>query len=313
MGFDVNNKKCAVCQAYLFEEDDVVCCPVCGAPHHRDCYLSVGHCGLEKYHGTDMQYSPENIKETKEDTTETEANSSTKSRICTQCGKDYPRDARFCPYCGYSEMTGFFADGNLHNINFNIVDDNTDIGEGVTAKEASGIILVNHFRYIARFLTLGKKKKTSWNWAGFLLPGGWLAYRKMYKESVVAVVFSIISTLLSVPLSFVLAQLPTTGQTANSIYYYIENFSSIGTLPLVLAGIGAVIGLALRIFTAAYGDWFYKKRVIFAAKKIKKAEKDLESDELDTVRKKYSGISLPAFMLAFFAMEFIPSFIVLFI
>ncbi len=312
MGFDVKNKKCAVCSAYLFEEDDVVCCPVCGAPHHRDCYNSAGHCGLEKYHGTDMQYSDE-TEETKEASAEADTDSSSKGRICTQCGKDYPKDARFCPYCGYSEMTGFFADGNLHNINFSSVEDDTDIGEGVTAKEASGVIMINHFRYISRFLTLAGNKKTSWNWAGFLLPGAWLAYRKMYKESVIAVVFSIISTVLSFPLSFALAQLPVAGQNANMLTYYIENLPSIGSLPLILAGAGLVVGLIVRIVFALLGDWFYKKRVIFAAKEIKKAEKELDSEEADELRKKQSGISFIAFMIAFFALEFVPTVILMFI
>ena len=50
------NKSCALCHAYLFDEDDVVYCPVCGAPHHRECYNSIGHCALESTHGTENQY-----------------------------------------------------------------------------------------------------------------------------------------------------------------------------------------------------------------------------------------------------------------
>ena len=44
---------CSVCHAYLFDDDDVVYCPVCGAPHHRDCYKSIGHCAFEEAHGTE--------------------------------------------------------------------------------------------------------------------------------------------------------------------------------------------------------------------------------------------------------------------
>ena len=50
------NKSCVLCHAYLFDEDDVVYCPVCGAPHHRECYNSIGHCALESTHGTENQY-----------------------------------------------------------------------------------------------------------------------------------------------------------------------------------------------------------------------------------------------------------------
>ena len=50
------NKQCAFCKALLFDEDDVVHCPVCGAPHHRDCYNKLGHCALEDLHGTENEY-----------------------------------------------------------------------------------------------------------------------------------------------------------------------------------------------------------------------------------------------------------------
>ena len=54
----INDKKksCVVCHAYLFEEDDVVYCPECGAPHHRECYINLGRCGLAEAHGTENQY-----------------------------------------------------------------------------------------------------------------------------------------------------------------------------------------------------------------------------------------------------------------
>ena len=57
---------CSLCHAYLFEDDDVVCCPVCGAPHHRDCYMNIGHCALEEFHGTENQYDKVREKEREE-------------------------------------------------------------------------------------------------------------------------------------------------------------------------------------------------------------------------------------------------------
>ena len=46
MSISIEGEKCPVCGAYLFDEDDVVFCPECGAPHHRECYNAVGHCAL---------------------------------------------------------------------------------------------------------------------------------------------------------------------------------------------------------------------------------------------------------------------------
>ena len=56
MSLSYEGQSCALCHAYLFPEDDVVCCPECGAPHHRECYNSIGKCALEELHGTENQY-----------------------------------------------------------------------------------------------------------------------------------------------------------------------------------------------------------------------------------------------------------------
>ena len=135
----------------------------------------------------------------------------------------------------------------------------------------------------------------------------------MYKESIISVVFLIISTVLSFPLLFALEQLPTAGNQVNMMTYYAENLPSIGYLPLILAAIGGIINLLVRIISAMYGDWFYKKRVILAAQEIKKADKELDSDEAEAAKKKWSGVSFIGFMVAFFALEFVPTIIMMFI
>ena len=51
MSLDIKGQKCAVCGEEFTEADDVVFCPICGAPHHRECYASLGQCGLASEHG----------------------------------------------------------------------------------------------------------------------------------------------------------------------------------------------------------------------------------------------------------------------
>ena len=45
----------------------------------------------------------------------------------------------------------------------------------------------------------------------------------------------------------------------------------------------------------------------------KKAERELDSDEAEAAKKKWSGVSFVGFMVAFFALEFIPTIIMMFI
>lgn len=47
---------CPVCKVKFKDDDDIVVCPVCGAPHHRECYNQTGHCAYEQFHGTESQW-----------------------------------------------------------------------------------------------------------------------------------------------------------------------------------------------------------------------------------------------------------------
>ena len=92
MSLNSQEKQCVVCKAYLFPEDDVVFCPTCGAPHHRDCYNSVGHCGLEEFHGTKDQYTAKENQQTEENDTQ-----ETSTDLCIRCKRPLLKDADFCP------------------------------------------------------------------------------------------------------------------------------------------------------------------------------------------------------------------------
>ncbi len=44
------NKLCPVCEKRFEEKDDIVVCPECGTPHHRDCYAKNNACGVVAHH-----------------------------------------------------------------------------------------------------------------------------------------------------------------------------------------------------------------------------------------------------------------------
>lgn len=53
--------KCAACGGVLSDNDDVVVCPECGAPHHRECYMRLGKCAVSDSHGAG--YEPQKSEE----------------------------------------------------------------------------------------------------------------------------------------------------------------------------------------------------------------------------------------------------------
>ncbi len=50
-------KLCPVCRTAFLENNDVVVCPECGTPHHRDCYRAIGKCGVTDKHAEGFVWS----------------------------------------------------------------------------------------------------------------------------------------------------------------------------------------------------------------------------------------------------------------
>ena len=301
MSFSVKGKKCVVCGNELTEQDDVVCCPECSALHHRECYSSIGHCGHEHLHGQneelkeDLNTGPEE----KPEAPKREHPFFTKP-VCPSCKKEVPTDTKFCPYCGLPVTEAVI-------FKIPTFDKNAEIEPGITAHEVAKVVFLNPVRYVLKFLRLNKNRKSSWNWAAFLVPGAWLAYRKMYKQSFVATAFLLIATLFNIPFNMaIVSNLPVMeqGVSLTTLFtQYSEYLPQIGGLPLLLVFIGMAITIGVRIFSAVYGDYIYRCHVIETIGKIRAAE------DSERATAKLGGTNFFAFLIALCALEFLPSII----
>lgn len=202
-------KQCAYCHAKLFEDDDVVFCPECGAPHHRDCYNTLGHCAREQFHGTE---EPEEEMPKSDGPREARPDgipSDREGRICSKCGSISSSDTLFCPYCGtpfnQSEPP---ADNSrpvpppfvVPGVNpYGGVDPSGEI-EGVPVSEMAIHVRANSHHYLPIFDKLAKAKKNiSFNWSAFFFSYAWLFYRKCYFAGLVSILFTVVGYILTAP------------------------------------------------------------------------------------------------------------------
>lgn len=300
MGIDFKGKKCVVCNAYLFSDDDVVVCPTCGAPHHRECYNGLGHCGLEELHGTENEYKDIKIEENEQ----TDQNEQTEENVCSLCKRPLLDDADFCPFCGTPKhnSASFSGAQNLFK-----VDINQEIEDGVTLKEVLPIVAVNQLRYFPSFI---KKGKISWNWAAFLIPHAWFGFRKMYSLSWAFSIGFVISSLLSMPFNMALMALPGFNDISGSAAlgrFAVENVHLIDNIALVLSAVGFFLRIALMVIGGVLGDKIYKKHIVKTAKEIRK------NDNKETALRKKGGISLFVPLLAIGAVVYLPELIFVFL
>lgn len=281
---------CALCNAYLFEEDDVVYCPVCGAPHHRECYNSIGHCALESTHGTENQYD--------------------------LLKKKNEVDKKPAPVINNTPINDTYTPGDeifegLPKMDFlGGVPADFEIEKGITAKEVRNFVISNTHRYIPKFTQLSKKNKSSWNFIAFFFPCEWLLSRKMYKKGIIIGIFVILSTLASIPLNNTLLNLGffdiKSGEAM--VQFLMENLTNIHWASMVMAFLGSTLSLVLRSVVAMLGDFWYRGHVIDKIKEIKETSDDIAED----YRRK-GGVSLFMFLLGLLATQYLPSIISVFL
>ena len=277
MSIDNKGISCSLCHAYLFEEDDVVYCPVCGAPHHRDCYNHIGRCALEEFHGTEKQY--DKIKK--------------KEEPAQQSVPKHENDNT--PFSDFPEID--FLGGVPHDY---LID------QDVTAKDARDFVVSNTMRYVPKFAKLNRHNKSSWNFMAFLFPGGWFLSRKMYKNGIITVLLTIISSLLAIPLNRTIYNLGIADASTYTelMQNLLSHMPQISEGVIAASFIGSVLNIAIRIICAVFGDYWYKTHAVTTIKEIKKTSDDIAFD----FRKK-GGVNFFLFFIGIFAVQYIPTII----
>lgn len=295
MSQELKKKSCSACHAYLFEEDDVVCCPVCGAPHHRECWKALGDCALHEYHGTDKQYTPYVEKQD-----EPETATAQETKTCPFCKESYPKDQEECPKCG---MPGNMKSG-IHIVSLDLlggVPADTDLGKGVTADEARRFVLTNTQRYIPKFAKMAAGFKNSWNWLAFFFPNVWMLSRKMYKGGIILTVLTIIFSLFTMPM---LSAVDTSAATTTNemMQMIMDALPSISPSAIILAAVGSIAYLILRIVLGIIGDRLYHKYTIDTISRIKTESSDVSLDF-----EKAGGVNFLAMAIGYLAVSYLPS------
>lgn len=83
--------RCPVCNKKFMSTDDIVVCPVCGAPHHRACYAQKNECAFAAEHMSGKEWrAPHDPQE----------EHAASAKACPSCGANNPQESIFCAICG---------------------------------------------------------------------------------------------------------------------------------------------------------------------------------------------------------------------
>lgn len=198
--------KCPVCEESFKENDDVVVCPDCGTPHHRDCWKKNGRCFNEEKHGKEITLP---LAETDENEKKIEViNEEIKLPETIETIEDIP-----------IELRQKFLDNNPELKNLLELSEEREKTNKIGSEFVSSYRAAvgnNASNYVIKFKFLDKKtSKYFWNGAAFLVPLGWSVYRKMYKLA--AIIFAVYALFFGVLGGFILSNNELIEATAECI------------------------------------------------------------------------------------------------
>jgi hypothetical protein len=296
--FRYSNQKCPVCSEAFKNDDDIVVCPVCGTPHHRECYKKNGECGNYDKHQDGFRWAPE-IEETPP-TNDTQLPPSPQNNI----PYGVPPTPSTVFFGGQSSPFALFP---------------KEVDDGVDTEEAAEFVQASGFKYIQKFFYVKSGKKT-FNWGAFLLGPFWFFYRKMHKIGVI--------TLALLMFASVACSIPNSVQKFNNDIYEFEMkygeisgdqdaqalaneitsdfknmFASNKLGSAITVGFSAFY-IALHLVLGLKADKWYYNHTLNEIKKIKKETEDVNQRKLAYFNR--GGVAVGYTILAVLANSILP-------
>lgn len=293
---DYKGNKCISCGEKFADGDDIVVCPDCGTPYHRECYKKEGKCINTELHEKNESWKPE-VKEKAEEN---------KSSVCSKCGTENKDTSLYCENCGEAlqpENKIYNAEGKIVNhdnseyiskinqmnetLQKNICDA-MHIGDeeidGVKMYEMAYFIRSNIQYYLTAFKRFKETgKKFSINFLCFLIPYYYFANRKMYLWALISF---LVITLLSIPS---MIEILATGQLISMSAAITEN-----SIFNALLNVSNFMIIAFKLIMSFTANWLYCRHTVKSVKNIKSS---YPNNEWTYTMMKKGGTSIGAMLI----------------
>lgn len=304
--FDFIGETCPVCSEKFLNSDDIVVCPVCGAPHHRVCYVVENKCMFSGRHGDGFTWAPSADSRFAEETED--QNDRTAAFVCPSCGNDSnPRERFYCQRCGApmripptdtvnpnavhlpwampnqaepERTNSFFAVGSNPTISDGVLIDDIPVGD------LRRFIGATWYYYIPMFLQIAHLfRRFSLNLSAFLFTGVWFIYRKMYALGIMITILIIACSGLE---AYIYSSIPALRDGGDMISGFAEH-----PVAVLFLGLCALLPTGIMIFCGIAGNNLYMRHCVSRIKKINSGASSAE--DFNEKLEKIGGVSmLPA-------------------
>ncbi len=261
--FRYTNEKCPICNEIFNPDDDIVVCPYCGTPHHRECYKTNTKCANNDKHG-EFRWEADSPSQKQEKSSPQIENTKSQDEEALPFGMQLP----IMPANPLSEFP-------------------TDFDEDIKTEDLAYFTQQNAIKYIRNFYRV-RHKRSSWNWAAFLFAPCWFFYRKLYKlGAIFMAIFIGLSSLSLFPPAIryaeaVLEQEEEIMELSKNISDEEEYEKAVNELSATMIKIvkenkvgiililsQSVLSLAISVYVGANANKWYYKHTMAEIKKIK--------------------------------------------
>lgn len=286
--------ECLVCKNKFKDDDDVVVCPECGTPYHRECYASEGRCVNDILHAENKSWSEQRKEEgTDEQKSCSRCGAVNKphSLICESCGESLVDNLNFSNAKQQNGSTSGMQNPNFGTFTFNPEDKycginpDEEIAEDVKVSEAADFVGTNVPYYLMLFKRMKDTgKKLTLNIVCVLFPHFYFAYRKMWGA---AVIVTLLISVLSLPQ--IIYSMSVMAGSFVDLGFAVDFIKSIDVkspsmeFALMFANYAL---MAVRILTFLFANWVYYRHM---EKKIKYIKNQNASPEMVSKKIASSG------------------------
>lgn len=314
---------CPVCEKRFVNGDDVVVCPECGAPHHRECFEQLGHCFYEDRHSPGFSFDSADNEQSEQEAQTPE------TVICPNCKAENEKTSFYCCKCGIplnaqdrngqqanpnngaqqsqggqTPPFGFGAAGAPAFDPLAGLNSEDEIGEGVKVGEAAKHIGKNTQYYLRVFDRINKVGASRFNFAAFLLSGAFFIYRKMYVQGIIIILLMIGLTVGSTYLMLSGDWYANYNTLLQSVQQGEVSSLSVGQMiGLLIPALLSSLRLLIMLFCGLKANRTYYNYSMNVIREIKKEENEADVNKTLEAR---GGVNLPM------AVSFFASFIVIY-
>lgn len=277
--------KCPVCSSLFKEGDDIVTCPHCGTPHHRNCYAEKGRCANAALHNHGFIYkrkSAEDIYENSGENAVMDEDNKNQDEIpsalsaANHLNSEIPGE----------EKTNVIDSSLLQQLRQNFSRDSAFVYkkdeklDDVYLSDVITAVGVNFPKFVPKFR---KNRTISWNWSAFFFGPYYLFFRKMYKQGAAFLALDfigrlIVSMLFATELNaFFNAAMAADTKLSNIQYMKLIFDSMVSTKAWIAYAIISAVMLVLHIIIAMISDRIYRSKTVSL---IKNVDSKLADDEL---------------------------------